>query len=122
MSSIPGGRPPDELPVLTDVIVPGHIPIPLNASGNAGGSTDPTRATGQWDAVEAQVTEAVLKGLQGRIEGMIDQRLGDTVGLLLQEALGGLSAELKLRLRETLRDVVQRAVAQEISRLRSEKP
>jgi len=121
LSSFPN-IPSDEFPVLTDILVAGQIPIAMHTASGAGRSVEEKAPTPvAWEALEADVYEKVLKSLQGRIEGVIDQRLRDTVAKLLDQALSGLSTELKLSVRDTLRDVVQRAVAQEISRIRASK-
>jgi 3-oxoacyl-ACP reductase-like protein len=142
--------PPEELPVLTDILVPGQIPSGMRTTPGAGGShperpaaapapvaaplaaapASAAHAAGSKETIpnaalatlETQVTERVLRSLQTRIDTVIDQRLRATVGSLLEQALSGLGEELKLSVRETLKDAVQRAVAQEISRIRASRP
>ncbi len=133
----------DELPVLTDILVPGQLPTgvtapapPLptpalapmgmtsgmrTAPGPGGSAVERALPGSPWAAVENEVYERVLKNLQGRIESTIDQRLRETVAQGLEKSLAGLHADLKVSVREALRDVVQRAVAQEISRIRAQK-
>lgn len=84
-----------------------------------GAVTGPAASEEDWEHLEREVREAVLKGLQGRIDMVLDQRLKETLANLLEQVLAGMTAELKVSLRDTMREVVSRAVAQEISRLQA---
>ncbi len=104
----------DDLPLLTEILVAGQVPLPQ-------GSTSTLAASEQdvWDTLERDVRETVLKNLQARLDLVLEQRINDAVHLAVDRALTDLALEIKASVRETLRDVVARAVSQEISRLRA---
>jgi len=52
---------------------------------------------------------------------VVRQRLDETLNALIGHALADMTLELKRGLRETMADVVGRAVAQEISRLEAQR-
>ena len=68
--------------------------------------------------LEEQVTRRVLADLQRQIDLMLDYRLREMLTPLLARAADSLVREARNEMASTLRDVVARAVAQEISRHR----
>ncbi len=105
--------PRDELPVLTEVLIPGQVPLPVGASNLTAG----TEAA--WESLERDVRETVLRGLQGRLDLILEQRINDAVHNAVDRAMTDLASDVKGSIRDALRDLVSRAVAQEISRLRA---
>ena len=65
-----------------------------------------------------QLTERVLIDLQRQIDLMLDYRLREVLTPLLTRAVDGVVRETRSELASTLRDVVARAVAQELARHR----
>jgi hypothetical protein len=111
----------DGLPVLTDVLIPGHVGVRARDVLAAVRSREGGQASGDWDALEREVRENVLRGLQARIDLVLEQRLKEKLSDLLEQVLSNMTSELKTSLRETMRDVVNRAVTQEIARVRATK-
>lgn len=73
----------------------------------------------QWQALELQISERVLRQLQTRIDFVLEHRLRDGLADALQLALEGITADIKRSLHQTLEDVIARAVAQEIAKLQT---
>ncbi len=74
-----------------------------------------------WQALELQVREAVLKQVLGRIDFVLEHRVRDNLADVLQIAVTNLSNEIRSGLEKTLSDVISRAVTQEITKLRQPK-
>ncbi len=129
------GMPPDRVPTLTEVVawpaegapadvadnpaevaaVPGMVapPEPLP-------TVDPTPARAALPAItEAQLTQHILTDVQRQIDLMLEYRLREALAPVLARATDSLVRESRSELASTLRDVVARAVAQEMSRHRS---
>lgn len=68
---------------------------------------------------EEQLTQRVLADIQRQVELMLDYRLREALAPLLARATDGLVRDARQELASTLRDVVARAVAQELSRHRT---
>ncbi len=117
------GQADDDLPLLTEVILAGQIPLPDSAYEvvelQERAPTQQSVAPQQWEAVEKAVREAVLRGLHGRIDIALEQRIRANLNSMIERLLLGLASEVKAGLHETIRDTVHQAVAQEIARLRT---
>lgn len=74
------------------------------------------------DALANRVHDAVLQDLAGRIDTELDARIAQALRFELEVALASLQGGLREQLASGLRDVVHRAVKDEISRLHSEGP
>lgn len=68
---------------------------------------------------EAQMTQRVLVEVQRQIDGMLEYRLREALAPILARTSEALVRELRQELSKTMRDVVSRAVAQEVVRQRS---
>jgi len=68
---------------------------------------------------EEQLVERVLADLQRHIDLMLDYRLREALTPLLARAADGVIRDARGELASTLRDVVARAVAQEMARHRN---
>jgi len=122
-----GALPPPRVPTLTE-----EVTWPLGAP--------PAFGVGQihLPAIEAQpaeddivghpmslriadeaTIESVLIGLQRQVELMLDYRLREVLTPLLARAADSIVREARAELVSTLRDVVARAVAQELARHRT---
>ncbi len=67
--------------------------------------------------IATRVREAVLEGLAMRIDTELDARIAQAIHAEVETALGRLQHTLRAQLGEALRDVVARAVDEEIARL-----
>jgi hypothetical protein len=73
----------------------------------------------KWKQVERAVRKRILLQMLERIDFVLEQRIRDSLADVMQTAVDGLAADIKSGLHRTIKDVVTRAVAQEISRLQS---
>lgn len=83
-----------------------------------------TRAASQlsaedWAALELRLSERILHQLQGRVDFVLQQRLRDSMADVLQHALAGLTDEIRGGLAQTIEQIVTRAVAQELAHLKT---
>ncbi|GAB3459792.1 hypothetical protein GCM10027321_18270 [Massilia terrae] len=72
-----------------------------------------------WAALELRLSERILQQLQGRVDFVLQQRLRDSMADVLQHALAGLTDEIRGGLAQTIEQIVTRAVAQELAHLKS---
>lgn len=72
----------------------------------------------QPDISETQVAQRVLSVVQKQIDGMIDFRLKEAIAPILARHSEAIVRDLREELSRTMADVVARAVAQEMARLR----
>ncbi|ODU09165.1 MAG: hypothetical protein ABS84_09065 [Rubrivivax sp. SCN 71-131] len=120
----PRARPPAaRLPTLTEVMQEGGAaPTPRSAAEVPAPSADEAdgaaagRETGVPD--QAGIVEAVMSRLQPRIDLMLEYRLREALAPLLARATDAILQDARTELARTLRDVVARAVSQEIVRRR----
>lgn len=120
--------PPERVPTLTEVVAWPQAPVqhhgdaqlPLPAvdarpaeADMLGAAAPPLRV-----ADEAMI-QGVLIEVQRQVELMLDYRLREALTPLLNRAADNLVREARTELASTLRDVVARAVAQELARHRT---
>ncbi len=105
--------PPSHVPTLTEV-----IDVPTTTDALADGIS---RHAVPADALptESQLVERVLADLQDQIDVMLEYRLREVIAPLLARAADSVVRDARSELASTLRDVVARAVTQELARLRS---
>jgi hypothetical protein len=120
--------PPDRVPTLTEVVAwpqggPGaaraaqQLPLPSVETGPAeadmaDASTPVRRAT------DEQLIQGVLAEVQRQVDLVLEYRLRELLTPLLARAADSMVREARTELASTLRDVVARAVAQELARHR----
>lgn len=128
------------IPVLTEI-----IPAPANAEADAGagaGTTEepaippvtlaadfavPARRfpdnwdEAEWEKLERQVRERVLGQVLDRIDAVLEQRVRDSLADVLQVAVARLANEIREGLHHSIKDAVTRAVSQEIAALQVSK-
>lgn len=73
----------------------------------------------EWQALELRLSERILHQLQGRVEFVLQQRLRDSMADVLQHALAGLTDEIRSGLQQTIEQIVTRAVSQELAHLKT---
>jgi len=146
--SAPRPMPPQRVPTLTEVVEPmyrtpppvepvapppawSHHP-PQHAWPASAPETSPeflheaathrdtsTQGSGELQGIdEAQLIDRVLSDLQRQVELMLEYRLREVLTPALVRATDALIRDARVELASTLRDVVARAVAQELSRHR----
>lgn len=73
----------------------------------------------QWSVLERRVTARILQQLQGRVDFVLEQRLREGIAAAVDKTLAELAGEIRQGMQETLADVVNRAVSQEIAHLQN---
>ena len=73
----------------------------------------------EWNLLERRLSERILQQLQGRVDFVLEQRLRDSMEEVLQSAIAGLTDEIRQGLQQTIEQIVVRAVAQEITHLQT---
>lgn len=71
----------------------------------------------EWDLLERRLCERILHQLQGRIDGVLEERLRDSMEQALQHAMAGLTDDIRRSLQDTIEKIVVAAVAQELTLL-----
>lgn len=124
----PPVRGPGHLPTLTEVV---HVDVPADAPPDTQATADEPAAPAapDWSQTvrlpggaspldEAQLTQSVLEDVQRQIDLMLEYRLREAIAPALARASDALIRDLRAELAEALREIVARAVAQELARHR----
>ena len=131
--SSPRSTPPLKVPTLTEVVEPPRQP----AAGVLAPDEPPAEQAAELPAAphepgaelvasrnephaidEARLIERILADLQRQVELMLEYRLREVLAPTLARASESLIRDARVELASTLRDVVARAVAQELLRHR----
>ena len=122
-------QPPGRVPTLTEVVVLPDtpavpMPMPLEADvivpAPYAATTPPQQQPQQTLPIdEEEMIERVLADVQRQVDLMLEYRLREVLTTILTRATDSVIRDARSELASTLRDVVARAVAQEISRHRS---
>ncbi|MDE2400692.1 MAG: hypothetical protein KGL90_03405 [Burkholderiales bacterium] len=115
---------PDHVPTLTEVIELGPVPLAVPAVILPEAPPPPLPlpsplSSADSDVSEAQLTHRVLVDVQRQIDSMLEFRLRESMQPLLAQFIETLMQDLRDELSRTMRDVVTRAVAQEMAKLRN---
>ncbi|HEY4069003.1 MAG TPA: hypothetical protein VGM74_19005 [Burkholderiaceae bacterium] len=122
---IGSGAPPDRVPTLTEVVrlgdapagpAPVAVPPAVEADVVAPGTKPPPITS---VLTEEQLVQRVLGDVQRQVDLMLEYRLREILTPILTRATDAVIRETRAELASTLRDVVARAVTQELSRHRS---
>ncbi|MFY9480117.1 MAG: hypothetical protein WAQ08_20960 [Aquabacterium sp.] len=109
---------PEPLPIPASLLKPALAPVPpLSSPAPAPAPLTPARGASGLD--EAAMAQRVLSEVQRQIDGMLEYRLREALTPILARTSESLVRELRQELSKTMRDVVSRAVAQEVARQRS---
>jgi len=121
--------PPDRVPTLTEVVswpqapapmptpMQGHAQLPLpSVEADVVAAQAPTQAL---RVADEEMMQGVLVEVQRQVDLMLDYRLREVLTPLLARAADGIVRDARTELASTLRDVVARAVAQELARHRT---
>ncbi len=107
--------PPQSVPTLTEVVT--WPPVAAKAQSEA--LPEPSHQALPHAAVtESELARGVLADVQRQVDLMLEVRLREALAPLLARAADALVRDARAELTATLRDVVTRAVAQELSRQR----
>ena len=119
------------IPVLTEIMrdetpAPGaNAPAAAPASAPAGADAAQVTALPAqdddeaWEALERRLSERVLQQLSNRVDFVLEQRIKDSIGEVLEHALHALTLEIREGLHDTIGKIVARAVQQEITHLQA---
>ena len=122
--------PPRRVPILTEVVLlsdPEPIDIPIDEppptlvpEATVANATYPTGAANPElpGNIEEQLIERVWADLQRQVDLMLEYRLREILAPILSRATESVIRDSRQQLASTLRDVVARAVAQEVARHR----
>ena len=127
--SSPRSTPPLKVPTLTEVVEPPrlpaagvqapHEPPAEQAAAPHEPGAELVASRSEPHAIdEAQLIERILADLQRQVELMLEYRLREVLAPTLARASESLIRDARVELASTLRDVVARAVAQELLRHR----
>nr|WP_316639019.1 hypothetical protein [uncultured Roseateles sp.] len=117
--------PPRAVPTLTEVLVEAELAqepeqaLPEPAELSAEVEPQPVPVAEDPAVVEARITQHVLVDLQRQVDLMLEYRLREALSPALARVCDMLIREARNELASTLRDVVARAVAQELARQRA---
>ena len=127
----PSGAPAGGVPTLTEVVAwptpattappplePAAEALPLEAE-MAPSAPQPLASASVQTLSDEQIVQRVLADLQRQIDLMLDYRLREILTPILTRAADGVVRDARTELASTLRDVVTRAVTQELARHRS---
>lgn len=112
---------PERVPVLSAVVteLPERVPAPPADEPPAAVPPSATLPqTAQPELNEAQLAQRVMGVVQKQVDGMLDFRLREAMAPVLARHSEALLQDLREELRRTMCDVVNRAVAQEMAKLR----
>lgn len=73
----------------------------------------------KWEQLEVELRERVLQQVLDRIDFVLEQRVRDSLADVLQTAVTELASEIRTGLHHTLKEVVTRAVSQELIKAQS---
>ncbi len=96
---------------------PGKLPTLTEVVGLGGGTAAPVTST-PAPTTEQELTQRVLANVQRQIDLMLEQRLREATAPALARLTDAMLREVRGELASALRDIVSRAVAQELSRHR----
>lgn len=114
--------PPTRVPTLTEVVAipdsPAAAPPPAATVTPSPPFAPPVPAAAPRTLDEDELVQRVLADVQRQVELMLEVKLREALAPVLTRATDALMREARNELASTLREVVARAVSQEISRHR----
>lgn len=112
--------PPRQVPILTEVVTLAQAdaptePLPASAAAAPVAEIDAVAPRGADD----ELLERVWQDLQRQVDLMLEYRLRETLTPILSRATEAVLRDTRQQLASTLRDVVAKAVAEELARHRA---
>ena len=110
------------IPVLTEILQgarPATVqdgPLEERAVDDSGGQEWGGQ---EWDILERRLSVRILQQLQGRVDFVLEQRIKDSMADVLQHAMADLTDHIRHGLQDTLEKIVARAVSQELTHLQA---
>jgi protein required for attachment to host cells len=98
-----------------------QVPAPKTTDESVQAHAIPDWQNEQWHQLEDEIKERLTRQVLARIDFVLEQRVRDSLADVLQTAVEGLSNEIRQGLHATLEDVIARALAQEIAKLKASK-
>lgn len=124
--STAGSQPPGRVPTLTEVVAwpdSAHPATPLELPPDSQPMDPEAMASAAMPRasllVEERIVQHVLADLQRQVDLMLEYRLREMLTPVLTRVADNIVREVRSELASTLRDVVGRAVAQELARHRT---
>jgi hypothetical protein len=116
-----GPLPPGRVPTLTEVVAwPEYTGEPVAAQPTEADMAEvPAPTSSGSDPSQERLVERVLAEIQRQLDLMLEYRLREVLTPLLARATDSIVREARGELASTLREVVARAVAQELARHRN---
>jgi hypothetical protein len=108
---VPAGAPDEAIPMLTEI-----VQVPRYAEEELPG----TLGEVDWAALAERVRENVTEGLARRSQALIDAQLRESLQSVIDRAAESLAAELRATMTQVVRDIVSRAVTEELTRVHAE--
>ena len=129
MSSVPTDGPPRGVPTLTEVVDWSDRAVPAQSTGSMPPAEEAAGVDRTQVAVaspaplaalpsESELTAQVLAEVQQQLDLMIEYRMREALTPLLARVADNLVRDARHELASTLREIVARAVAQELARHR----
>lgn len=117
----PEPPPPQRVPTLTEVVrdVPVADSVPAEAPLRVESDLAPAGLLASTLVQEARIAEQVLVRLQPQIDVLFEHRLRDAMAPALTRLTTALADETRRQLAAVLREMVSRAVAEEVARHRT---
>ncbi len=72
----------------------------------------------QWKELEQTVRENVLRQVLSRVDFVLEHRVSDSLAEVLQTAVDRLADDIRVGLKNSIEEVVTRAVTQELSKIK----
>jgi len=116
-------QPPGRVPTLTEVVVlpdsaPAPLPLPLEADVMAQPAMSAPSASQRAPLNDEEIIQSVVADLQHQVDLMLEYRMREILTPILTRAADAVIRDARTELASTLRDLVARAVAQELARHR----
>ena len=105
------GEDTESIPKLTEV-----LPLPAKSPTPSDGLNDE-----QWRKLSLDVERSVLQRMLRRTDGFVEGPLAEQFEEMIDRGTERLMAEIKSTLRQAVRESVSRAIAEELSRIRSDR-
>lgn len=94
-------------------------PANLQPSNSDSANLAPEPGSDDWALMEQTVRENVLKQVLARIDFVLEHRVSDSLADVLQNAVDQLANDIRAGLKQSLEEVVTRAVNQELAKIKS---
>jgi len=119
VAGVSGALPAAEAVAVALAIESGRSPLPAGTPAMAVAAPSPPVAAALPADLQEQIVLQVLGDMQRQVDRLLEFRLRESLAPVLERLADSLVDEVREQLALTLRDVVRRAVAQELARHRS---